>query len=77
MHIALYQQERTMPTHTTDNEYRIVNTAAPVAGPHGLNYVHDAARPWAVLRDVGHREICVGRYSTAKSAKALVRSRAA
>lgn len=56
--------------------YRIVNTANQIQGPHGLAYVHDAARPFAVLRDVGRREICVGRYSTIKVASALVRSRA-
>lgn len=58
-------------------EYRIINTAYRIQGPHGLSYFHDAARPWAVLRDVGRREICIGRYSTIKSANALVRSRAA
>jgi hypothetical protein len=66
-----------MSAPTQSTEYRVVYTASPVAGPHSLNYVHDAARPWAVLRDVGHREICVGRYPTIKAACALIRSRTA
>lgn len=57
-------------------EYRVIHTGASVPGPHGFVYMHDAARPFAVLRDVGRREICVGRYSTITAAKAFIRNRA-
>lgn len=54
--------------------YRVINTAKENenAGPHGLKYVNDASRPWAVLRNRGRSEICVGRYSQEKLAKRYV-----
>lgn len=52
--------------------YRVVNTADQVPGPHGLNYMHDASRPLAVLYGTGQREICIGRYSNAKAARARI-----
>jgi hypothetical protein len=49
--------------------FRTINTKDAHIGPNGVRYVHDAARPWAVLRNSRHGEICVGRYSTEKAAK--------
>lgn len=57
--------------------YRIVNTAHQIMGPHGTRYVHDASRPWAVLRGTDHRESCVGRFSQEKYAKRLIANRRA
>lgn len=53
--------------------FRIVNTKEDLKGPLGTRYVHDAARPFAVLFDKGRGEMCVGRYSNEASAKAAVR----
>jgi hypothetical protein len=55
--------------------YRIINTREAIEGPHGICYVHDAARPFAVLRHAGAQEICVVRYSTEKAAKSFIQSR--
>lgn len=55
--------------------YRVINTAASVQGPHGLAYVHDASRPWAVLYNRGRSEICVGRYSQEKLAYRYVKGK--
>jgi len=53
--------------------FRIVNTKEALKGPLGTRYVHDAARPFAVLFDKGRGEMCVGRYSNEVGAKAAVR----
>ena len=54
--------------------FRIVNTKDALTGPLGTRYVHDAARPFAVLFDKGRGEMCVGRYPTEASAtRAVVR----
>jgi hypothetical protein len=52
---------------------RIVNTKDALTGPFGTRYVHDAARPWAVLRTTGRGEICIGRFASERLAKAAVR----
>lgn len=52
--------------------FRIVNTKDALTGPFGTRYVHDAARPFAVLFDKGRGEMCVLRCSTEKAAKAAV-----
>jgi hypothetical protein len=54
---------------------RIVNTKDALAGPFGTRYVHDAARPWAVLRTATSGEICIGRFASERLAKAAVRRR--
>lgn len=66
-----------MITETVITLYRVVNTAPNVRGPHGLNYMHDASRPWAVLRNRGRSEICVGRYSQEKLAYRYIRGKLA
>lgn len=53
--------------------FRIVNTKDALTGPLGTRYVHDAARPFAVLFDKGRGEMCVGRYPNKAGAKAAVR----
>lgn len=53
--------------------FRIVNTKEALTGPLGTRYVHDAARPFAVLFDKGRGEMCCGRYSNEAGAKATVR----
>jgi len=56
--------------------FRIINTAvATNTGPNGIRYVHDAARPFAVLRAIGHGEICIGRYSAEKKARRAIAER--
>lgn len=58
--------------------YRVIHTGVTNAtGPAGLRYVHDAARPWAVLKTVGTREFCAGRYSQEKLAKRYIRGKLA
>jgi hypothetical protein len=54
--------------------FRIVNTKDALTGPLGTRYVHDAARPFAVLFANGRldREQCCGRYSNESGAKAAV-----
>jgi hypothetical protein len=52
--------------------FRIVNTKDALKGPLGTRYVHDAARPFAVLFDKGRGETCAGRYSTEHGAKSAV-----
>lgn len=37
-------------------------------------YLHDAARPWAVIRFYGEHAQCIGRYSTCKAAGAARRA---
>lgn len=49
--------------------FRIVNTKDALTGPLGTRYVHDAARPFAVLFDKGRGEMCAGRYSNEAGAK--------
>lgn len=43
--------------------FRIINTREAV-GPNGIRYVHDAARPFAVLFDKGRGEMCALRCPT-------------
>ena len=53
--------------------FRIINTKDAITGPRGIRYVHDAARPFAVLFDKGRgNEICALRCATEKAAKAAV-----
>lgn len=52
--------------------FRIVNTKEALMGPVGTRYVHDAARPFAVLFNKGRGEMCCGRYSTESGAKSAV-----
>jgi hypothetical protein len=59
-------------TTITSSAFRIVNTKEALMGPFGTRYVHDAARPFAVLFNRGRSEICCGRYPTAAGAKAAV-----
>lgn len=54
--------------------YRVIDTRTDVEGPHGYRYVNDASRPFAVLANVGRREICVTRRSSAKSAADAIRN---
>lgn len=53
--------------------FRIVNTKDALTGPLGTRYVHDAARPFAVLFDKGRGEMCALRCPTEQAAKAAVR----
>jgi len=55
--------------------YRIINTKEDVKGPSGISYIYDAARPFALLRAIGSREICVARYSTEKAARRVLQAR--
>lgn len=59
--------------------FRIVTTKDALTGPHqGIRYVHDAARPFAVLFKNWRGEICCGRYSNeADAERAVVRFTAA
>lgn len=52
--------------------FRIVNTKEALTSPLGTRYVHDAARPFAVLFDKGRGEMCAGRYPTEHNAKRAV-----
>ncbi len=52
--------------------FHIVNTRDTITGPHGIYYVHDAARPFAVLFNKAHREVCVLRCGTRRAAEAAV-----
>ena len=52
--------------------YRIINTREAIEGPHGIRYMHDAARPFAVLRNTGKREVCAGRFSTERAAESAI-----
>lgn len=52
--------------------FRIVNTKDALTGPLGTRYVHDAARPFAILFDKGRGEMCALRCPTEKAAKAAV-----
>lgn len=52
--------------------FRIINTAETHLGPKGVRYVHDAARPFAVLFNKGQGEICALRCRTEQAAKAAV-----
>lgn len=58
---------------TSQSAFRIVNTKDALTGPLGTRYVHDAARPFAVLFDKGRGEMCCGRYPTEAGAKSAVR----
>jgi hypothetical protein len=54
--------------------FRIVNTKDGLTGPIGIRYVHDAARPFAVLftnQRLG-REQCVLRCPTEAAAEAAM-----
>lgn len=64
-----------LQTVSTDMTLRIINTREAIEGPHGIHYVHDAARPFAVLRNTGKQEICAGRFSTEKAAKDAIANR--
>lgn len=48
--------------------YRTINTAQTVIGPFGIAYIHNAAKPFAVIKDTGSREFCAGRFSSEKLA---------
>lgn len=61
-----------MSTVTT---YRVINTAQGVMGPFGLQYVHDAAKPFGVVRSNGIKEFCIGRFSTETKAKTFLKMR--
>lgn len=51
----------------------IINTKDAVTGPHGVRYVHDAARPYAVLFNKdGRGEMCALRCPTEQAAKAAI-----
>jgi hypothetical protein len=52
--------------------FRIINTRFAIEGPNGIRYVHDAARPFAVLFMINHGEICVLRCPTQSAAEAAV-----
>jgi hypothetical protein len=52
--------------------FRIVNTRFGIEGPHGIRYVHDAARPFAVLFASNRGEICALRCPTQSAAEAAV-----
>lgn len=52
--------------------FKIVDTKTAPVGPTGIRYIHDAARPFAVLFDKGLGEMCVGRYSNEAGARAAV-----
>jgi hypothetical protein len=52
--------------------FRIINTQEVHTGPRGVRYVHDAARPFAVLFDKGHGEMCALRCATQSAAEAAV-----
>jgi hypothetical protein len=52
--------------------FRIINTAETHLGPKGIRYVHDAARPFAVLFASNHGEICALRCRTEDGAKAAM-----
>jgi hypothetical protein len=52
--------------------FRIINTAETHLGPKGIRYVHDAARPFAVLYNHKRGEICALRCRTEDGAKAAV-----
>lgn len=61
-----------MSTVTT---YRTINTAQGVLGPFGVAYIHDAAKPFGVLKSHGQKEFCIGRFSTETKAKKFVKMR--
>jgi len=52
--------------------FRIINTQEAHTGPRGVRYVHDAARPFAVLFNSNRSEICALRCSTEQAAEAAV-----
>lgn len=52
--------------------FRIINTQEVHTGPRGVRYVHDAARPFAVLFDTGRGEMCALRCPTQSAAEAAV-----
>jgi hypothetical protein len=52
--------------------FRIINTKDAIKGPTGIPYIHDAARPFAVLVDRGRGEITAGRFPTEQAAKAAI-----
>ena len=52
--------------------FRIINTRDSIAGPFGIPYIHDAARPFAVLFTAPRGETCCGRYSNEADAKRAV-----
>jgi hypothetical protein len=53
--------------------FRIINTKEAVAGPRGVPYVHDSARPFAVLFNKdGRGEMCALRCATEQAAKVAV-----
>jgi hypothetical protein len=53
--------------------FRIVNTRDAITGPNGICYIHDAARPFAVLFNKdGRGEMCALRCATEQAAKAAV-----
>jgi len=52
--------------------FRIINTTEPHVGPRGVRYVHDAARPFAVLFASNRGEICSARCATMERAEAVM-----
>ena len=55
----------------TQADFRIINTREAHIGPCG-RYVHDAARPFAVLFNSNRGEICSARCATEDRAKAVM-----
>jgi hypothetical protein len=56
----------------TKMSFRIVNTEFAIEGPNGVRYVHDGARPFAVLFMSNRGEICALRCATQSAAEAAV-----
>ena len=57
------------------NTFHIANTKEALKGPLGTRYVHDAARPFALLQATNRGEICIGRFASERLAKAALRRR--
>jgi hypothetical protein len=56
----------------TLTDFRIINTQDAHIGPRGVRYVHDAARPFAVLFNSNRGEICSARCATEERAKIVM-----
>lgn len=54
--------------------FRIINTKDMHIGPNGTQYIHDAARPFAVLFSSNRGEVCALRCATEEGAKGAVTS---
>lgn len=53
-------------------DFRIIDTAETHIGPNGVRYIHDAARPFAVLFASNRGEICSARCATMKRAREVM-----